>query len=157
MIELSSIVRAAGGIRDMIVPDRVRVQVSVVIPAHDAAATLVEQLESLRAQTFQGWEAVIVDEGSSDGTAVLATSFVEAVGGFAPSLRTCEDWDLWQRVARTGARFGVVREVLALYCMQPASASVDGPQMLADGLRVITQGHAPDRRVPNPHPAYADG
>ncbi|TMA52472.1 MAG: glycosyltransferase, partial [Deltaproteobacteria bacterium] len=48
----------------MTVPDRVRVQVSVVIPAHNAAATLAETLESLHAQTFQGWEAIIVDDGS---------------------------------------------------------------------------------------------
>src|SRR5256885_17259435 len=74
----------AGGIRDMTVPDRVRVQVSVVIPAHNAAATLAETLGSLHAQTFQGWEAVIVDDGSSDGTAALATSFVERDARFRP-------------------------------------------------------------------------
>lgn len=27
------------------------------------------------------------------------------VGGFDMNLTTCEEWDLWQRIARTGARF----------------------------------------------------
>ena len=240
--------------------------VSVIIPARNAAETVAETLESLRAQTFLDWEAIVVDDGSSDATAAIVTRFaiqdsrirmvyhphqgvssarnigihqarfdwllfldaddwlsplhlerltcelaananldavhcgwthvtpdgtlyenefcrqsgdlfdafacicviaihtcvvrrslVEAVGGFDTSLKTCEDWDLWQRIARTGARFSAVREVLAFYRMRPTSASVDGRQFLADSLRVIIRGHAPDPRVPNPHPAYATG
>ena len=88
---------------------------------------------------------------------LVRRSLVEAVGGFDSSLRTCEDWDLWQRIARAGARFGAIREILALYRMRPGSASSDGARFLADGLRVITQGHSPDPRVPSPQPAYADG
>jgi peptidoglycan/xylan/chitin deacetylase (PgdA/CDA1 family) len=88
---------------------------------------------------------------------IVRKSLVEAVGGFDTSLRVCEDWDLWLRIARTGARFGAVGEALALYRMRPTSASIDGRQSLADGMRVIMQGHAPDPRVPNPHPAHANG
>ena len=36
-------------------------------------------------------------------TCIVRRSLVEIVGGFDTSLRTCEDWDLWQRIARTGA------------------------------------------------------
>jgi peptidoglycan/xylan/chitin deacetylase (PgdA/CDA1 family)/SAM-dependent methyltransferase len=231
------------------------VSVSIVIPARNAAATLGATLASLLAQTHPGWEAVVIDDGSTDGTAALAAelaardprirlertpglgvstarnlgiglarsswllfldaddwidpryletmtaalasgdgvdgtlcgwrfaapdgrlgpgkhcpegrdlfalfathcafaihacvvrrALAEAVGGFDPGLATCEDWDFWQRVARTGACFARVPEALAVYRMRPGSASLDPARLLADGLRVIDRGHADDRR-----------
>jgi glycosyltransferase involved in cell wall biosynthesis len=47
-------------------------RVSVVIAARDAAATLPDTLASVHAQTVGGWEVVVVDDGSRDGTAELA-------------------------------------------------------------------------------------
>ncbi len=88
---------------------------------------------------------------------IVRRSLVEAVGNFDTSLRTSPDWDLWQRIARTGARFGAVREVLALYRMRPNSASLDAYQLFKDGLRILKQGRAPDPRVENPHPDHANG
>jgi len=240
--------------------------VSIIIPAHNAAETISEALESVIAQTHKDWEAIVVDDGSSDETGVICASFaqqdsrirvvtqlqkgkgaarntgiglasfdwilfldaddwlkpthlerlteilisepeldgvhcgwarvasdgtlvgedlcthsddlfgilacrsafvihacivrrslIENVGGFDNSLHTCEDWDLWQRIARTGARFGAVQEVLALYRMRQDSASLDGFQMLTDGVRVLTQGCLPDLRVQNPHHAHETG
>ncbi len=231
--------------------------VSVVIPAHNAAKTLAHTLESLLAQTHPAWEATLIDDGSSDGTLEIAREFagrdtrirvisqscagvsaarnagiaqakeewllfldsddwispvhlermtgvlaadpgldavhcgwnrvlpdgtmlersaentlkgdlfevltqrcyfaihaclirralVQEVGAFDESLPTCEDWDLWQRTARTGARFGWIPDVLAFYRMRPASLSTDGRQFLADGLKVIERGHGPDPRM----------
>lgn len=43
-------------------------RVSVIIPAHNAAAFLPAALGSVRAQTFTDWEVVAVDDGSSDDT-----------------------------------------------------------------------------------------
>jgi glycosyltransferase involved in cell wall biosynthesis len=43
-------------------------RVSVIIPAHNAAAFLPSALESVERQTFGDWEIVAVDDGSSDGT-----------------------------------------------------------------------------------------
>lgn len=240
--------------------------VTIVIAAHDAEPTLGEALDSLLAQTHQDWEAIVVDDGSTDGTAAVATRYaerdprirmwrqqqrgkgaarnagiasarsewllfldaddwllphaldrltsalaadpaldavyggwtrvaprgevvaqnyrpepgrlfevltrfcaftihaclvrralVERVGAFDPSLHTCEDWDLWQRVARAGARFSAVAEIVACYRMRPDSASLDAARMLADGLRTITLGHGPDPRVPDADPLYAAG
>ena len=242
--------------------------VSVIIAAHNAAGTIGETLKSVLAQTDSDWEAIVVDDGSTDETAAIAAQFasrdarirtigrpqrggesaarntgvsvarfdwllfldsddwisplhlermmgtlisdssldavhcgwtriapdgrsvgeirnwsqssemfaifacfcafaihacvvrrsiVETVGGFDTSLRTCPDWDLWQRIARAGARFGAIPDLLALYRMRPDGASIDGHQLLADGLRVIVRGHSSDPRVPHPSPAYADG
>ncbi|MBE7443834.1 MAG: hypothetical protein HS132_00600 [Planctomycetia bacterium] len=88
---------------------------------------------------------------------VVRRTLVKAVGGFDTSLRTCPDWDLWQRIARNGARFGAVHEVLAFYRMRQNSASVNGYQILTDGLRVITRGHSPDPRVPYSDSLYVNG
>jgi glycosyltransferase involved in cell wall biosynthesis len=51
--------------------------VSVVIPAYNAAATLGETLESLLSQTFRRWEAIVVDDGSTDETRCVADTFSE--------------------------------------------------------------------------------
>ncbi len=42
--------------------------VSVMMPCFNAEQTLPMALASLRAQTYEHWEAVVVDDGSSDGT-----------------------------------------------------------------------------------------
>lgn len=240
--------------------------VSIIIPAYNAAETLASTLYSVLAQSFGDWEAIVVDDGSRDDTAKIAEDFtlrdrriqvvsrpnggeaaarntgvdaarydwllfldsddwilpchlarmtnelrsnptldavhcgwarvavdgtlirdefqppagdlfdtlarrsafavhacvvrrslVEAVGKFDMSLHTCPDWDLWQRIARTGARFGAVPDVLALYRMRPGSASMDAHRMSKDILRVLRQGHAPDPRVSLPHPDHANG
>lgn len=240
-------------------------QVSIVIPAYNAADSLGEALSSLLSQTYRDWEAIVVDDGSCDGTRAIADRFaardprfqvlaqpnqgvsaarnaaiararydwllfldaddwimpshlermtlllrddsldaaycgwayvapdgrtvlpqlpqcagdlfalhadrcafvihayvvrkslVEAVGGFDHGLRVCEDWDLWQRIARMGARFGALPEMLAPCRIRAGSASMDGARILSDGLRVLRQGHAPDPRVPRQHPVYRNG
>ena len=46
---------------------------SVIVPFRNAVATLPETLASLRAQTLQDWEALLIDDASSDaGPAVVA-------------------------------------------------------------------------------------
>jgi hypothetical protein len=82
---------------------------------------------------------------------------VEEVGRFDPSLRTCEDWDLWQRIARLGARFGRIPDVLAWYRLRPYASWTSSSKFFIDGLRLVTQGHSPDLRVPSPHPLHARG
>ncbi|HET9299472.1 MAG TPA: glycosyltransferase [Candidatus Polarisedimenticolaceae bacterium] len=52
---------------------------SVVIPAYNAAAFLGEALESVFAQGIPDVEVVVVDDGSSDGTAEVARRFGRGV------------------------------------------------------------------------------
>lgn len=41
---------------------------SVIVPIHNAEATLTTTLTSLRDQTFQNWEALLINDASSDGS-----------------------------------------------------------------------------------------
>jgi glycosyltransferase involved in cell wall biosynthesis len=242
------------------------VKVSIVVPAHNAVATIAETLDSVLAQTFGSWEAIVVDDGSTDGTTHIAADFssrdprirvvtqaqrgecgarntgvrlsrfewllfldsddwvvpeylermtnalrldpkldavhcrwarvipdgrrtvsseepgsgdlfsllavrnpfavhacvvrrslVMAVGAFDESLPTAGDWDLWQKVARTGARFGRLDDVMALYRVRAGSLSSQASRLLTDGLRVIERGHRSDARVPVAIAAHHDG
>ena len=44
-------------------------RVSIVVSANNTLKTLPETVESLLAQTYADFEVVVVDDGSSDGTA----------------------------------------------------------------------------------------
>lgn len=239
-------------------------QVSFVIPAYNAAGTLMATLDSLASQTMPDWEAVIVDDGSYDQTAELAQrrsqldlrmrvirqanggasharnrgiaeargalvafldsddwiaadfletlvpladegravaycayrrilpsgrvspvdwcpeleadpfgvlvqrcepaihcmligrDLLDAVGGFDTTLRTCEDWDLWLRIARTGTPFRGSPRPLASYRMRPFSLSTERA-MGDDASRVMAIAMQPDPRVIKPASHYALG
>ncbi len=69
------------------------------------------------------------------------------MGGFDPSLRTHEDWDLWLRVARSGAAFTLVRQRLSYYRSTPGSLTRDAAAMSRDYEVVLRRGQAPDPRL----------
>lgn len=232
------------------------IRVSVIVPARNAEATIGETLESLQAQVFEDWEAVVVDDGSTDSTATLvdemtradsrirlirlasggvsmarnaairearfdyllfldsddwilpehlarltaemashpgldavytgweyitaggecmviekfneqgdlfsklATScrfvihsclvrraIVERAKGFDPAYTVCEDWDLWQRIARLGARFAYAPGRTARVRVRPLSASSDSTGLFRSALKVIETGHSRDPRL----------
>jgi glycosyltransferase involved in cell wall biosynthesis len=50
-------------------------RVSVVIPAYNAVATLRATVESVLAQTYSDLDVLVIDDGSTDGTASLAGEF----------------------------------------------------------------------------------
>lgn len=50
-------------------------RISVLLPAFNASATLASCLASLARQSEPDWECVLVDDGSSDGTAAVARAW----------------------------------------------------------------------------------
>ena len=46
--------------------------ISVVIPAYNAELFLDETLESVLSQTYENWECIIVNDGSTDNTEEIA-------------------------------------------------------------------------------------
>ncbi|MEO0061579.1 MAG: hypothetical protein RLZZ08_139 [Pseudomonadota bacterium] len=237
---------------------------SFIMPAYNAQATITQALASVAAQTVADWEAVIVDDGSTDGTAavlqrlaaadprlrvirqrnagasaarnrglaeargqfltfldaddwidpdflqtlipladggraiaycayrrilpsgrqtppdwcpelqedafqvlvkrcepaihclLLPRQMVVDAGGFDPDLRTCEDWDLWLRLARTGVPFAGTPRALAHYRMRAFSLSTERGGA-GDAARVMALALGPDARVAHPAPRYASG
>lgn len=58
-------------------------KVSVVVPCFNYGRFLAECLESVRAQTFEGWECIVVDDGSTDDTGTIADAYAAKDGRFA--------------------------------------------------------------------------
>jgi glycosyltransferase involved in cell wall biosynthesis len=54
--------------------------VDVLIPAFNAARYLPAALESVVSQTFEDWQIVLVDDGSTDNTAEVVAPYVERHG-----------------------------------------------------------------------------
>ena len=51
--------------------------ISVVIPAYNAGQFLDETLESVLSQTYENWECIIVNDGSTDNTESIAKKWCE--------------------------------------------------------------------------------
>lgn len=52
------------------------VRISVIMGIYNCASTLAEALDSLLAQTYQGFKVIMCDDGSIDNTAEVAQSYV---------------------------------------------------------------------------------
>ncbi|GIG36619.1 glycosyltransferase family 2 protein [Cellulomonas pakistanensis] len=108
------------GLRDGVVRPA-GVELGVVIAAHDAEATLAEQLDALAAQRAPfAWEVVVADNGSTDGTAALARSYAGRL-----RLRVVD------ASARRGA--GAARNVGVAASRAPLIAFCDADDVVGDG------------------------
>jgi len=45
--------------------------VSVMMPAYNAEQFIGEAIESVLSQTYSNWELIVVDDGSTEGTATI--------------------------------------------------------------------------------------
>jgi len=67
--------------------------VSTVIPVYNCESHLAEAIESVLAQTYGPTEVIVVDDGSTDGSARVAK-------GFAPAVRYCSQPNAGAAAAR---------------------------------------------------------
>jgi len=74
-------------------------KVSIVMPTFNRADTIGRAIASVRAQTFVDWELIIVDDGSTDGTA-------DAVSGIDPRIKVLRQENQGCYVARNAGMHG---------------------------------------------------
>lgn len=51
--------------------------VSIITPTFNSAKYIAETIQSVQNQTYQNWEMIIVDDGSSDETETIVRAFIE--------------------------------------------------------------------------------
>jgi teichuronic acid biosynthesis glycosyltransferase TuaG len=104
--------------------------VSIITPAWNAAAHIAETIASVRAQTWQDWEWLIVDDGSTDATAAI----VGAAAAQDPRIRLLRQPNAGPSAARNRAMHEASGEWLAFL------DSDDGwhPRFLATQLAIFS-------------------
>ena len=53
------------------------VLVSIITPAYNSAKFIAETIQSVQNQTYENWEMIIVDDGSSDETLAIVQAFID--------------------------------------------------------------------------------
>lgn len=86
-------------------------KVNVIIPAYNAARFLPAALESVETQTFEDWQIVLVNDGSTDNTAELVAPYRERLG---EKLRYIQQPNAGLPAARNAAIRNSSAEFLAL-------------------------------------------
>lgn len=115
-------------------------QLSVVVPAYNAAATVDEQLQALSAQVWsQPWEVIVVNNRCTDNTVEIARSFSARL----PALRVVDAF------ARAGAAYAMNAGVRA--ARGDALAFCDADDVVADGwVAAMGEGLTQHRFVSGP-------
>jgi len=73
---------------------------------------------------------------------VVRRACVERAGGFDETLDAYEDWDLWLRISRQGARWGRVDRALAEYRIRPGAMHTNPDRMARNARRVLSKAFA---------------
>jgi teichuronic acid biosynthesis glycosyltransferase TuaG len=138
--------------------------VSVIIPYRNAAATLAQTLESVIGQTFQDWEALLIDDASSDQSAAIAASY--AAGDHRLRLLQHQDQMGAAAARNTGIRASSGRFIAFLDADDlwlPQKLDVQIPDLLAGAPlvfsgydRINTDGAVLTQVIPPPKVGYRD-
>ena len=109
-------------------------QVSVIVPAYNVRSYIEQVLVSLKHQSFQNFEVIIVDDGSTDGTAEVVKPF-------------CESDSRFQLLQKTNGGLSSARNCGIRHARAPYIALLDGddvykPEKLATHVSILDR--APD-------------
>lgn len=55
-------------------------KVSIIVPVYNAALYIKKTMDSVRGQTYAGWELLLVEDGSGDDSAQIIERYVEETG-----------------------------------------------------------------------------
>jgi glycosyltransferase involved in cell wall biosynthesis len=107
----------------------------MVDDSHLAARTFMEESPSIGEVTFEG----LLDERCTVllSSVVARKQSVMAVGMFDESLRYAEDYDLWLRMAKRGARLAYQRKVLLSKRRHSESLSADSKKLFENAVHVL--------------------
>jgi hypothetical protein len=152
---------------DILLPDMLSRCVARIARGPDLAVSYCGAIHADSTLANRSW--ILLHQVSGDAFDALAQSnqfpchalvvpreAVLSVGAFDTTLKACEDWDLWQRLARAGWNFVHEPSPMAVYRMRAASMS-RGSVMFEAGKRVIARGHSRDTRVVAPKPECEAG
>lgn len=90
-------------------------------------------------------------------TVLLDRRELEAVGRFDTSMRNCEDWDLWLRIARRRGKWVEVNRYLSYYRCGHTSLSQNVDSVMEQSEVMLKRGFSRDDRVPDPAPQNKHG
>lgn len=92
------------------------------------------------------------------GAVLVRRTAIERIGMFDEALDATADWDLWLRVARTGAVFGAVPSSAFHYRTSPISMSRRQPLAMLEAQReILLRATRPDARVSGVDARFAHG
>lgn len=139
---------------DLLEPGKVAAQVAYLVD-HPSIDVVYGDIECFEAddpsvrwpfKPAEKPEGVVLSSMIEDGFLVTLSTLVRAarcveVGGFDPQLRSNEDWDLWVRIATTGARFAwYPRDGFVGYYRINRGAPNDAVHQ-EDGIRLLEKLH----------------
>ena len=90
---------------------------------------------------------------------MMRRSWIDQVGLFDETLKACEDWDLWQRLAYTGCQFASVEHIVVAYRYHVGQMTNESDRMRKATLTVIDkffrQTGIPDEIIARKNSIYA--
>ena len=106
--------------------------VDIIIPAFNAARYLPAAIESVISQTFDDWQILLVDDGSTDNTQEIVNSFLDRLG---PKIKYIKQENRGVSAARNTAILASKAEFLALL----DADDMWMPCRLSESLKVLVE------------------